>query len=46
MENNNFWYQNTLRTRHFIEKDKLQKYFGILLSIIIDDADIENKKIS
>ena len=36
--------KKSLRTNHFIEKRKLRKYIGGLLSIIIDESDIENRK--
>ena len=36
--------KNTLGTHYLIEKRKLRKYFGGLLSIIIDEADIRNRK--
>ena len=32
--------KQTLLTHHFIEKEKLLKYFYSLLSIVIDEADI------
>ena len=34
---------NKLHTHHFIEKGKLRKYIGGLLSIIIDERDIETR---
>ena len=43
MEEKNWWYQKTLRTHHLIVKVKVQKYFGGLLCIIIDETDLENK---
>ena len=35
--------KKTLCTHHFIEKYILQKYIGGFLSIIIDEADLENR---
>ena len=35
--------KKTLRTHHFIGKGKLRKYLGGLLSIIIDETDIETR---
>ena len=36
--------QNTLRTHHFVEIGKLWKCLSVLLSIIIDEVNIENRK--
>ena len=33
--------KNTLRSHHFIEKEKLRKYISGLLSIVIDESDLE-----
>ena len=35
--------KKTLRTHHFIEREKIQKYRCCLLSMVIDEADLENK---
>ena len=35
--------KNTLRTHHYIEKEKQRKYICGLLSIVIDEADLENR---
>ena len=35
--------RNTLRTHHYIEKEKQQKYIFGLLSIVIDEPDLENR---
>ena len=39
----NHWWRKTIRSHHFIEKEKLGKYLSGILSIDIDEADIENK---
>ena len=36
--------KNTLRSHHFIEKEKLINYLSGIFSIDIDDADIEKKR--
>ena len=36
--------KKTLRSHHFIEKEKLRKYISGMLSMDIDEADIEKKK--
>ena len=36
--------KKTLRSHHFIEKEKLRKYLSGILSIDIDEADLEKKK--
>ena len=38
----NFNTKKKLRTHHFIETKKLQKYLCGLLSIVIDEADLQN----
>ena len=38
--------KKTLRSHHFIEKYRLVKYLSGILSIFIDEADLEKKKIS
>ena len=35
--------KKTLRTYYFIERERLQKYLFGLLSIVINEADIEKK---
>ena len=35
--------KKTLRSHHFIEKEKSRKYLSVILSIDIDEVDLENK---
>ena len=35
--------KKTLHTHHFIEKERLRKYLSIILSIDIDESDIQKK---
>ena len=42
-KNKNIDTKKSLRSHHFIEKDKSRKYLSGMLSIDIDEADLEQK---